>query len=219
MPGQWTSPYPPTTLPPRSTPPTGNGHPAGCPCCSAAAPTKPAPTEKPAKPDKGGKTEYYVVKRGDCLSTIAPKYGISWRELYNANRDKIDDPDLIFPGQKLRIPKGADNAPAPSKPRPKPDPAPPKGDPAPPKVVPPPPPAGKGDPAPPADKGTPQPPDQVGPPKLPPPPGTNQLPPQLVPPPGNAPLPPAPYQQTQQTQQYYGVPNDWPYVPGPDFLK
>jgi nucleoid-associated protein YgaU len=49
----------------------------------------------------------YVVVEGDSLSAIAKRMlgdGNKWRRIYEANRDVIDDPDLIFPGQKLRIP-------------------------------------------------------------------------------------------------------------------
>ncbi|MEJ2502780.1 MAG: LysM peptidoglycan-binding domain-containing protein [Gemmatimonadota bacterium] len=27
-----------------------------------------------------------------------------WRRIYDANRDQIDNPDLIHPGQELKIP-------------------------------------------------------------------------------------------------------------------
>jgi nucleoid-associated protein YgaU len=47
--------------------------------------------------------EYEVVK-GDSLSKIGQKYGVPWREIYEANRDQIKDPDLIQPGWKLKIP-------------------------------------------------------------------------------------------------------------------
>jgi len=49
--------------------------------------------------------ETYEVKSGDNLSKIAKKYsGISWKDIYDANRDKLSDPDKIFPGQVLTIP-------------------------------------------------------------------------------------------------------------------
>lgn len=49
----------------------------------------------------------YVVKPGDSLSKIAQHvYGNmnDWRKIYEANRDIIQDPDLIHPGQTLRLP-------------------------------------------------------------------------------------------------------------------
>ena len=48
--------------------------------------------------------EYEVVS-GDSLSKIGQRYGVGWKEIYEANRDKINDPDLIQPGWKLKIPK------------------------------------------------------------------------------------------------------------------
>ncbi len=49
----------------------------------------------------------YTVKSGDSLSKIAKKmYGDAndWHRIYEANRDKIKDPDLIHPGQEFTIP-------------------------------------------------------------------------------------------------------------------
>ncbi len=51
-----------------------------------------------------GATQEYEVVSGDSLSKIGQRYGISWKEIYEANRDKIKDPDLIQPGWKLKIP-------------------------------------------------------------------------------------------------------------------
>ena len=50
----------------------------------------------------GGDT--YTVKSGDTLSEIGQKHGVAWRDIFEANRDQLDDPDNIRPGQKLRIP-------------------------------------------------------------------------------------------------------------------
>jgi len=49
----------------------------------------------------------YVVKSGDSLSKIAKEiWGDAkrWPEIFEANKDKIKDPNLIHPGQELRIP-------------------------------------------------------------------------------------------------------------------
>lgn len=50
----------------------------------------------------GGDT--YTVQKGDTLSAIGSRHGVAWREIFEANRDQLDDPDKIVPGQKLRIP-------------------------------------------------------------------------------------------------------------------
>lgn len=50
--------------------------------------------------------EIYEVVAGDSLSKIAKKYpGVSWNDIYEANKDKIKNPDLIHIGWKLKIPK------------------------------------------------------------------------------------------------------------------
>lgn len=49
----------------------------------------------------------YVVVSGDSLSKIAKReYGDAqkWPTIYEANRSIIKNPDLIYPGQELRIP-------------------------------------------------------------------------------------------------------------------
>ena len=49
----------------------------------------------------------YVVQSGDSLSKIAQRhYGDAneWPKIFEANRDQIKDPDLIHPGQTLKIP-------------------------------------------------------------------------------------------------------------------
>jgi LysM repeat protein len=53
----------------------------------------------------GGGEEIYTVKAGDSLSKIGHHFGVSWQEIFEANKDEIKDPDKIFPGQQLRIPR------------------------------------------------------------------------------------------------------------------
>ncbi|WP_440225097.1 LysM peptidoglycan-binding domain-containing protein [Dokdonella sp. MW10] len=74
--------------------------------------------DAPAKPDfsnvKSGVEstaplagETYTVAKGDNLSKIAKKfYGNAnqWRAIFEANTDQLDNPDLIKPGQVLKIP-------------------------------------------------------------------------------------------------------------------
>ena len=54
-----------------------------------------------AKPEQ----QEYVVVKGDNLTKIGKKYGVSWKEIYEVNKNIIKDPDLIQPGWKLKIPQ------------------------------------------------------------------------------------------------------------------
>lgn len=52
----------------------------------------------------------YTVVSGDSLSKIAKRfYGNAnhWRVIFEANRDQISNPDLIHPGQVLKVPLSA----------------------------------------------------------------------------------------------------------------
>jgi len=52
-----------------------------------------------------GSEEIYEIKSGDSLSKIAGKYpGMTWQKIFEANKDTIKDPNLIYPGQKIKIP-------------------------------------------------------------------------------------------------------------------
>jgi nucleoid-associated protein YgaU len=51
----------------------------------------------------------YNVVKGDCLWNIAKKKehygnGFAWPIIYNANRDQIKNPDLIYPKQVFKVP-------------------------------------------------------------------------------------------------------------------
>jgi resuscitation-promoting factor RpfA len=48
----------------------------------------------------------YTVRSGDTMSKIAAKLGVSggWKRLAAANTATVKNPNLIYPGQKLRIP-------------------------------------------------------------------------------------------------------------------
>lgn len=54
---------------------------------------------------EGGGEETYTVKSGDTLSRIGQHFGVPWRDIFEANKDTVKDPDKIFPGQTLRIPR------------------------------------------------------------------------------------------------------------------
>jgi len=50
--------------------------------------------------------EVYEIQKGDSLSKIAKQYGTTWQKIHEMNKDVIKNPDTIFPGQKIKIPKG-----------------------------------------------------------------------------------------------------------------
>lgn len=55
--------------------------------------------------EEEGSESVYEVKSGDNLSKIAKMYpGMTWQKIYEANKDIINNPDIILPGQKLKIP-------------------------------------------------------------------------------------------------------------------
>jgi nucleoid-associated protein YgaU len=52
--------------------------------------------------------DFYEVKKGDSLSKIAKVYygdAMKYPAIFEANKPMLKDPDLIYPGQVLRIPK------------------------------------------------------------------------------------------------------------------
>lgn len=64
-----------------------------------------APVEAAAEAPSAPQT--YIVQPGDSLSAISEKvYGEAkyWDTIFAHNRDKISDPNLIYPGQELIIP-------------------------------------------------------------------------------------------------------------------
>lgn len=49
----------------------------------------------------------YTIRSGDSLSKIAKQFygdASDWQKIYQANKDTIKDPNMIFPGQKIKIP-------------------------------------------------------------------------------------------------------------------
>jgi nucleoid-associated protein YgaU len=68
---------------------------------------KPAPAPAPPPPSKPVERIHEVVA-GESLSKIAQKYygnGNKYMKIFEANKDILSNPDLIKPGQKLRIPQ------------------------------------------------------------------------------------------------------------------
>ncbi len=82
---------------------------------------KPESSASAAKPAEGAarassasaaapsaESRFYVVQKGDTLSGIAKEFygnGMKYPQLFEANREVIEDPDKIYPGQKIRIPE------------------------------------------------------------------------------------------------------------------
>ena len=55
--------------------------------------------------------QQYTVQKGDNLSKIAKNLlgdANAWKQIFEANRDVLDNPDKIFPGQTLTIPPRQD---------------------------------------------------------------------------------------------------------------
>ena len=51
--------------------------------------------------------QYYEIQSGDTLSAISARFygkASDYPRIFEANREVIKDPDLIYPGQKIRIP-------------------------------------------------------------------------------------------------------------------
>lgn len=61
----------------------------------------------PAPPVDNEYTQWHEVKKGETLGKIAERYygdPSLYKKIFEANRDKIKNPDLIQIGWKLRIP-------------------------------------------------------------------------------------------------------------------
>ena len=94
--------------PAKSTPKADFSNVQGGSSSTAPAPAHPLPSPAGTSGATVGKT--YTVVAGDSLSKIAKReYGDAnaWKRIYEANRDLIKDPDLIYPGQTFKIPAKA----------------------------------------------------------------------------------------------------------------
>ena len=66
-----------------------------------------AKKEEPVPPVNPKSNGTHVVQSGDTLWAIAKKHygdGSQYTKIFNANKDKIKNPNLIYPGQQLVIP-------------------------------------------------------------------------------------------------------------------
>jgi nucleoid-associated protein YgaU len=71
-----------------------------------------AQPQSPASPASSSQAtmQTYTVQAGDTLSAIAKRLlgnANAYMEIFNANRDQLSNPDVIKPGQVLKIPQHA----------------------------------------------------------------------------------------------------------------
>ena len=69
--------------------------------------TKTKKEKSSASKDNNKSQRTYTVKKGDCLWNIAKKFygnGAAYTKIYDANTNKIADPNRIYPGQVFVIP-------------------------------------------------------------------------------------------------------------------
>ena len=74
---------------------------------TAPRPAPPPATSSSPSPNVADREKTYTVVAGDTLSKIAKReYGDAsdWKRIYEANKDTIKNPDLIYPGQTFKIP-------------------------------------------------------------------------------------------------------------------
>lgn len=74
---------------------------------SRAEARQPTP-EKQREADAAPNERTHTVQAGDCLWNLAKQYlgdGARYGEIYELNRDKIVNPNLIYPGQVLVLPE------------------------------------------------------------------------------------------------------------------
>ena len=68
---------------------------------------KVTPTAAASGAASGTQAHTYTVKAGDTLSKIAKEHlgnANAYMQIFEANRDQLNDPDMIKPGQLLKIP-------------------------------------------------------------------------------------------------------------------
>ncbi|NUV39080.1 transglycosylase family protein [Streptomyces sp. CAI-24] len=101
---------------PDTTPQSAGSRPVQAAVPQSAPPRKPRALPAAATPTHvPGKRDSYTVASGDSLSGIADAQRVrgGWQKLYAANRTVVgDNPDLIFPGQRLSLtPRAGKTAP------------------------------------------------------------------------------------------------------------
>jgi LysM repeat protein len=88
---------------------TSSGHYVSVAVTRASAPAPkatPAPKAETPKVNSNDVKEI-TVRKGDTLGEIAQKHDVEggWKAIYQLNKGEIDDPNLIFVGQEINLPK------------------------------------------------------------------------------------------------------------------
>jgi LysM repeat protein len=103
-----------SVLPNAETPTSTTTYPGWPMVTQGTTPVKtstPAPTVKTQPPQaKPPSYPTYTVSSGQSLwgiSSLTLGSGSKWQEIYNLNKSEISNPNLIYPGEKLRLPPGA----------------------------------------------------------------------------------------------------------------
>lgn len=110
---QQSRPTPTPSLPP---PATNAPQPSAAPAPPRTQPPPGRQPSRPAPPGPGVPWVFYVVRTGDTMWSITDwalgsrstpaRISASWTRIWAANRSVIgDDPNLIFPGQRFRVPR------------------------------------------------------------------------------------------------------------------
>jgi hypothetical protein len=80
---------------------------APAPLAAATAPSPAVPAEAVAPSPPAAIPGTVEVQRGDTLWELSGRHlgdPARWPRLHDLNRDRVSNPDLIFPGQELRVP-------------------------------------------------------------------------------------------------------------------
>ncbi|MFQ6019574.1 MAG: DUF1616 domain-containing protein [Dehalococcoidia bacterium] len=77
------------------------------PASEEAPPPERSAPQPTGKPTPAPRYEVHTVSRGENLTLISRRYGTPLESVIRANESEIPDPNLIYPSQRIRIPRGA----------------------------------------------------------------------------------------------------------------